>query len=73
MSPQLRPVVTNECGTDVCEVRLANKIADPSLGPGRINFRGPDEEFGFEGVPKPKFERGSTSPKRKPSMWAVVV
>ncbi len=34
--------------------RSTFKIEDPSLGPGRVDFRDPDEGFGLEGAPKPK-------------------
>jgi hypothetical protein len=37
--------------------RCAFKIEDPSRGPGRVDFRGPDEGFGVEGTPKPKIQR----------------
>ncbi len=40
------------------------KIEDPSRGPGRVDFRGPDEAFGLEGTPKPKIQRDPSPPKR---------
>jgi hypothetical protein len=58
-----------------CETNLASytaadtttrstfKIEDPSLGPGRVHFRGPDEGFGLEGTPKPQIQRDPSPPK----------
>ena len=37
-----------------CPPRCAFKIEDRSWGPGRIDFRAPDEGFGIEGTPNPK-------------------
>ncbi len=34
------------------------------MGPERVDFRAPDEEFGLEGTPKPKIQRGP-SPKKE--------
>ncbi len=31
--------------------RSALKIEDPSLGPGRVDFRAPEKGFGLEGGP----------------------
>ncbi len=42
------------CTAAVTTTRSTFKIEDPSRGPGRVNFRGPDEGFGLEGTPKPK-------------------
>ncbi len=44
--------------------RCAFKIEDPSLGPGRVDFRAPDEGFGLEGTPEPKIQR-DPSPKKE--------
>ncbi len=44
--------------------RSTFKIDDPSLGPGRVDLRGPDEGFGLEGTPKPKIQR-DPSPKKE--------
>ncbi len=54
--------------------RCAFKIEDPSLGPGRVDCRAPDEGFGFEGTPKPKIQREPSPPqKRTPYMWDAAV
>ena len=53
--------------------RSTFKIEDPSLGPGRVDFKAPDEGFGLEGTPKPKIQRDPSPPKRKPYMWAAAV
>jgi hypothetical protein len=42
------------CAAAVITTRSTFKIEDPSLGPGRVDFRAPDEGFGLEGTPKPK-------------------
>ncbi len=39
------------------------KIEDPSRGPGRVDFRAPDEGFGLEGTPKPKILRDPSPQK----------
>ncbi len=44
--------------------RSTFKIEDPSRGPGRVNFRGPEAGFGFEGTPKPKIQ-GDPPPKKE--------
>ena len=51
--------------------RCAFKIEDPSLGPGRVDFRAPDEGFGLEGSPKPKIQR-DPSPKKDTFYWLVL-
>ena len=43
--------------------RRAFKIEDPSRGPGRADFRAPDEGFGLEGTPKPKIQRDPSPQK----------
>ena len=43
--------------------RCAFKIEDPSRGPGRVDFRAPDEGFGLEGTPKPKIQRDPSPQK----------
>ena len=53
--------------------RCAFKIEDPSRGPGRVDFRGPDKGFGLEGTPKRKIQRDTSSQKRKPYMWYAAV
>ncbi len=50
--------------------RYAFKIEDPSRGPGRVDFTAPDEEFGFEGTPKPKIQR-DPSPPTKETLYVV--
>ena len=47
-----------------CPPRCALKIEDRSRGPGRIDFRAPDEGFGLEGTPKPKIRRDAASPQK---------
>ncbi len=42
--------------------RSTFKIEDPSLGPGRVDFRAPDEGFGFEG-PRNPGSTGAPPPK----------
>ncbi len=44
--------------------RSTFKIEDPSLGPGRVDFRGPEEGFDLEGTPKPKIQRDPLPQKR---------
>ncbi len=44
--------------------RSTFKIEDPSLGPGSVDFKAPDEGFGLEWTPKPKIQRGP-SPKKE--------
>ena len=39
------------------------KIEDPSRGPGRVDFRGPDEGFGLEGTPKLKIHKDHSPQK----------
>ncbi len=53
--------------------KCAFQIEDPSRGPGRVDLRAPDEEFGLEGTPKPKFQSDPCPLKRKPYMWAAAV
>ena len=43
--------------------KCAFKIGDPSRGPGRVDLRSPDEEFGLEGTPKPKIQRDPSAQK----------
>ena len=43
--------------------RCAFKIEDNFLGPGRVDLRGPDNGFGFEGTPKPRIQRDPSPPK----------
>ncbi len=67
-----------DCGTDpggtaaVITTRSAFKIEDPSLGPGRVDFRAPVEGYGLEVIPKPKIQRDPSPQKRKPYMWAAL-
>jgi hypothetical protein len=49
------------------------KIEDPSRGPGRVDFRAPDEASVFEGTPKPKIQRDPSLPRRKPCTWYAAV
>ncbi len=53
--------------------RCAFKIEDPSRGPGRVDFRAPDEGFGLEGTLKPKIQRDPSQKKSKPYIWAAAV
>ncbi len=43
--------------------RSAFKIEAPSRGPGRVDFKGPDERFGLDRTPKPKIQRNPSAPK----------
>ncbi len=47
----------------VTTTRSTFEIEDPSLGPGRVDFRSPDEGFGLERTPKPKIQRDPSSQK----------
>ncbi len=53
--------------------RCAFQIEDPSRGPGRVDFRAPDEGFGFEGTPKPKIQRDTSPQKGNLIMWYAAV
>ncbi len=53
--------------------RCAFKIKDPSRGPGKIDFTAPEQGFGLEGTPKPKIQRDTYPPTRKPHMKAAAV
>ncbi len=53
--------------------RCASKIEDPSRGPGRVDFRAPDEGFGLEGTPKLKIQRNLSPEKGEPYMWYAAV
>jgi hypothetical protein len=44
--------------------RCAFKLEDPSRGPGRVDFRAPDEGFRIEGTPKPKIQRDPSPPNK---------
>ncbi len=47
----------------VTTTRSTFKIEAPSWGPGRVNFRAPDEGFGLERTPKPEIQRGPSPQK----------
>jgi hypothetical protein len=67
------PIEPADTGTAaVITTRSTFEIEDPSLGPGRVDFRGPGEGFGHEGTPKPKIQWGP-SQKKKPYMWYAAV
>ncbi len=55
----------------VTTTRSTFKIEGPSRVPWRVEFWGPDEGFGLEGIPEVKIQRGHSSQKRKPYMWAA--
>jgi hypothetical protein len=64
----------SSCGTAAdMTTRCTFKIEDPSRGPGRVDFRAPDEGSGLEGTPKPKIQRDPSRPKREPYIWAAAV
>jgi hypothetical protein len=44
--------------TAVTTTRSTLKIEDPSLGPGRVDFRAPGGGFRLQGAPEPKIRRG---------------
>ncbi len=58
--------IRSKLTTAVTTTRSTFKIEDPSLGPGRVDFTGPDEGFGPEGTPKPKIRRD-----KKPNPAAI--
>ncbi len=65
--------MVRRCTAADMTTRFAVKIEDPSAGPGRVDFRAPDEGFVLEGTLNPKIQRDPSPPKRKPYMWAAAV
>ncbi len=63
----------DSCAAAATTTRSTFKIEDPSLGPGKADFRAPDEGFGLKGTPKPKIQGDPSPTKRKPYMWDAAV
>ena len=49
----------------ITTTRSTFEIEDPSRGPGRVDFRSPDEGFGLEGTPQNLRSRGTRPPKKR--------